>query len=343
MKRLLFGMAAVSTVVTHGRSKGATAHAVRVAESRRRWRRLVFVATLAVAGCGGGGSPDDVRLSVETSVRFEPGTEPAALAPLPDGGLVVGERRTGRVRVLSADGNLEPEALARVAVAASEDDQRGLLGLAVAGDRVFAAWTRAADGRLVVAEVSRDAERLVWAGPQSSDLANGGHLAFLPDGRLVVGVGDLQHPGLVDDPAAPNGKLLALDPTGPPSQRPEPLSGGWNNPFAFVVTAGGDLWVADNAPGDDLERIGRGDRQARGSEPMALPGRRAPAALVEFPPGHLGLCGYLDGELTAVEVDGREPRPGDRLATGCRTGAAVLTDGRLAVSDGEQVRILAER
>lgn len=280
-------------------------------------------------------------MRVEATVAFQPGSEPAALAPLGDGGFVVGERRTGRVRIVTADGELEAEPLARVETEASEDDQRGLLGLTVDGDRVFAAWTRATDGRLVVAEITGLGERLVWAGPRSSDLANGGHLDVLPDGRLVVGVGDLQQPGLVEDPDTPNGKLLVLDPAGPPGQRPHTLSGGWNNPFAFVVTSDGAVWVADNAPGDDPERIGRGDVQAGPTEPAVLPGRRAPAALVEMGPGRLGLCGYLDGELTVVDVGRDRPRVGDRLGTGCRTGAIALADGRLAVSDGEQVRILA--
>jgi hypothetical protein len=318
-----------------------------------RLRRLVPV-VLLIAACGGDdgdGPPDGAApdLSVEATVGFERGAEPAALAALPDGRLVVGERRTGRVLVVSAggepDGEPAAEPVAEVATEASEEDQRGLLGVAVDGERVFAAWTRATDGRLVVGEVTGGAERLAWVGPRSSELANGGHLELLPDGRLVIGVGDLQQPDLVDEPGAPNGKLLALDPAGPPGQRPQPLSGGWNNPFAFAVTADGAVWVADNAPGDEPERIGRGDPEAAAdtaaADRTALPGRRAPAALVELGPGRLGLCGYLDGELTVVDVRGDRPRVGGRLATGCRTGAAVLADGRLAISDGARVRILA--
>ncbi len=304
---------------------------------------LVLVGALTVASCGDGGdrrSNGASVLRVEATVQFQPGTEPVALAPRDDGGLLVGERRTGRVRRVTAAGDLEPQPVAEVSVAADDDDQRGLVGLAVDGDRVYAAWTRASDGRLVVAEVTGGRERPVWTGPRSRELANGGHLAVLRDGRLVVGVGDLQRPELVDDPNAPNGKLLALDPAAPPGQRPEPLSSGWNNPFAFVVTSAGAIWVADNAPGEDPERIGRGDPAAAGGEPTALPGRRAPAALIELAPGRLGLCGYLDGELTVVQIGG-EPRLGERLATGCRTGAALLADQRLAVSDGERIRILA--
>jgi hypothetical protein len=304
-----------------------------------------LAAAITLAACGGddsggsGGSGGGILLDVEATVEFEAGTEPVALAPLADGGALVGERRTGAIRQMSADGDLT-EPMAQVAVQAGENDQRGLLGLAVDGDRIYSAWTRASDGHIVVAELTNDAERLVWEGPASSDRANGGHLALLQDGRLVIGIGDLQDPDQVTDPDAPNGKLLALDPAGPPNQEPTTLSEGWNNPFAFVVTRSGALWVADNAPGDDPERIGRGDRR---TDRVALPGMRAPSALVELGPGRLGLCGYLDGQLTLVEIDNGQPTVGDTLAEGCRTGAVSLGDSRLAVSDGERVRILVIR
>lgn len=306
----------------------------------RRARGLWVAAVVAVAaGCGSDRSDGAaIRLTVEVTVAFEPQSEPVALAPLSDGGVLVGERRTGAVRRISAQGDLS-EPIIELDVRADATDQRGLLGLAVAGDRTYGSWTRGADGRIVVAEVGGGVERLVWEGPVSSDLANGGHLGLLPDGRLVIGIGDLQDPDGAADPDAPAGKLLALNPTGSPDQEPVPLSEGWNNPFAFVVTHDGGIWVADNAPGDDRERIGRGDRT---SDRTPLPGSRAPSALVEIDPDHLGVCGHLDGELRIVEVDG-EPRLGDTAATGCRTGAAALSDGRFAVTDGERVHILSRR
>jgi len=296
-------------------------------------------ALAATAGCGSDRSSDDgIRLTVEATVDFAPQAEPVALAPRPEGGLLVGERRTGAIRRISARGDLS-EPIIEVDVQAGPDDQRGLLGLAVADDRIYGAWTRRADGRIVVAEITHGTERLVWEGPTSSDRANGGHLAVLPDGRLLIGIGDLEDPDRASDPDTPAGKLLAVDPAGPPDQQPVPLTEDWNNPFAFVVTRDGAIWVADNAPGDEPERIGRGDRR---SARTPLPGSRAPSALVQIGSDRLGLCGYLDGDLHIVELDG-EPRLGDAVARGCRTGATILTDGRLAVSDGERVHILAQR
>jgi hypothetical protein len=302
-------------------------------------RTLVVLVTIGVAGCG---DDDDtaprLELAVETTVEFDPGAEPVALASLDGGDLLVGERRTGVIRVINPQGDLS-EPIAQVDVAAAETDQRGLLGLAAAGEQIYAAWTRARDGHIVVAEITDGTERLVWLGPASSRRANGGHLEVLPDGRLLVGVGDLQEPDRVEDPNTPHGKLLALDPAGTPEQTPVALSGGWNNPYAFVVTSNGEIWVADNAPGDAPERLGRGDRDATRTN---LPGKRAPAALVELQPGLLGLCGYLDGELTVIDIRDDQPTLDGPAATQCRTGATALDDNRIAITDGERVHILTE-
>jgi hypothetical protein len=308
-------------------------------------RRLgVYLGALAVvaAGCGDDSAQEDapaLAFEVETTVEFERGTEPVAVAVLDGGDLLVGERLTGVVRTVDTDGELGPP-VAELDVAADPDDQRGLLGLVADGTRIYAAWTRASDGHIVVAEVTAGSERLVWLGPAASRLANGGHLGRLPDGRILIGIGDLQDPDRVDDPTAANGKLLALDPAGPAGQVPAVLSDGWNNPFAFVVTRDGEVWVADNAPGDEPERIGRGD--ATRAERTTLPGKRAPAALVELEPDLLGLCGYLDGELTLVDIHDDHPSVDGHAASDCRTGAATLRDTRIAVTDGRSLHILTK-
>jgi hypothetical protein len=275
----------------------------------------------------------------EAAVLVADAASPVALVALSDGGLRYGERRTGRIREVDPGGRLRPEPVATVAVRA-EPGQRGLLGVAVDGEsRTFAAWTRASDGRIVVGQVAPGAPRLVWVGPPSTDLANGGHLAVAPDGRLVIGIGDLQDPERLDDPDAPNGKLLALDPDARPGQRPEPLSSGWNNPFAFAFSADGALWVADNAPGEQPERIGRGDRD--GLPRTELDGRAAPAALVALADDRLGLCGYVSGRLSEVRIQGdRAEAPGATVAEPCRTGAAVLADGRIVVATDDALLVV---
>jgi hypothetical protein len=159
----------------------------------------------------------------------------------------------------------------------------------------------------------------------------------------VIGVGDLQDPPRVADPDAPNGKLLALDPDGPPGQEADVLSGGWNNPYAFAFLPGGGLWVADNAPGRRPERIARGD--TGGGPPAAvteLPGRIAASGAAPLGPRALAVCGVVSGRLDRFERagDGRWRRTAV-LSRDCRYGVARLAGGRLAVSGDAGIRTVA--
>lgn len=162
-----------------------------------------------------------------------PGTRALASAPLSD---VVSLTRLRDTTFEAGD------TLARVDV--RSDGQRGLLGVATDGTALWAAWTPP-DGVLVVGRLVPGPTEIVWRGPPSSELANGGHL-LERDGTLYVGIGDLEDPARVGDPDAPNGKILALDPAGPPEQSPRVVSGGWNNPFAFTFDTEGRLVVTSH-------------------------------------------------------------------------------------------------
>jgi hypothetical protein len=307
--------------------------------------RLTVVAVLSAVACANEQEPPPDRATVERTIVLH---DPTALVAEPSGDLLVAERTLGRIRRVSAHGVLDTEPVATVDVA--DEGQRGLVGLAEndAGE-IYASWTRASDGRLVVGRVAPGRTRLIWVGPVSADLANGGTLRLRGD-RLIVAVGDLQEPESTDDPDAPNGKLLSLDPGGPPDQDPDVLSSGWNNPYAMTVLGNGEIWVADNAPGRDPERLGRGDGTGTGTGDRAgrtgeLPGHRAPSALVELPDDRLAVCGYLTDDLRIVE-----PRPdGDRLRVEigpvvvdrCRTSAVVLGPRLLAVATDTAVLVVS--
>lgn len=312
---------------------------------------LVVVGVL-VGGCGPDGSPDgsgDTRVDrsdddvavLGTVTLLDDADEPVAPVAEPSGTVLVGERLTGRILRLdpAAAGAAQP--VGRVEATGASDDQRGLLGLAVDRDgALFAAWTRPEDLRLVVGEVRPDGTtRLVWEGPASAERANGGHLVAPGDGRLLIGIGDLlADPALADDPDLPNRKVLALDPGGPPTQRPAVLSTGWNNPFALAVDGDGVPWVADNSPGDAPERLGQADRPADLAVP--LDGDPvAPAALLWTADGRPAVCGYLSGRVLAYRIDDTAARPTDTLAEPCRTGAAVLSDGRLVLLTEDRVLV----
>jgi glucose/arabinose dehydrogenase len=264
-----------------------------------------------------------------------PAAFPAALTVADDGDLVWGERLTGRIVRRDADGTVEE--IGRVEVS-TDGEQRGLLGIALDGDALYAAYT-APDGRLEVARVDED--RLLWAGPVSADRANGGRLAFAPDGRLVTGVGDLLDADAAEDPDTPNGKMLALDPTGPADQVPRVLSEGWNNPFAFAFAADGTVFVADNAGGEGDERLAIAT--AGGPQVLATLGpHAAPSGLAVLPDGRLALCSYVTRTLQLYRVsEGAATPDGSPVATDCAIAVVTLPDGRLAYADEERIRIVA--
>jgi hypothetical protein len=320
-----------------------------VAVTRRRLATIVvLVATSIAVSCGA----DDVGVgSPVTELLVRDAAQPVALLAEADGGLLYAERKTGRVRRVLADGSLVPEPVATVATSGADTDQRGLLGLARDGrGRLFAAWTEPDDGRILVGELQSAPHepqlpepRLVWLGPVSALLANGGHLAMSPSGELVVGIGGLLgDPTLANDPTVVNGKMLALDPDGPADQQPRVLSGGWNNPFGFVFAPDGALWLADNTGAEGPERLGRGDQPS--TEALGLsgpgPGSMAPSALVAFDERRLGLCGFLSDRMQLVEiVDGRPTPPGEAVTDHCTTGATILTDGRIVVATMTELRV----
>ncbi len=288
-------------------------------------RRLSLALGLVpLAGCGSG-----LPAAAPSGALLLRGAPAAALAPLPHGGLLVGALRGGSLQRLAADGTRTTPRLRVPAVATQ--GQRGLLSLLADGRRVYASWV-ARDGRLLVGRLrSTRAPRIVWRGPATATLANGGHLALAPDGRIVVGIGDRQSPrGAV-------GQLLSLAPDGPPSQRPRVLSRGWSNPFAFAFTPDRRLWVADNAPGPHPERLARGD-EGRPRELTVLPPETAPAGLAALPDGDLVLCGFRSGRLDRYRSRAGRWMRIATLASDCRYGVVRLRDGRLAYAADDGVR-----
>lgn len=317
---------------------------------------LLGAATACVADdAGSDGSTDEPAVVVSVAdnaqvvpteilitVAIDDAASPGPMVRRADDTLAVGERATGRIVSLPPVEGLPPatvepgEVLATVDANAEAGGQRGLLGLVEVDEELYAAWTRAGDSRLVVGQVT-GGERIIWEGPESTDLANGGHLELGADGRILVGIGDLQNPDLIDEPNAPNGKILSLDPAGSADQEPTVLSSGWNNPYAFTVTGSGDVWVADNAPGEQPERLGQGDVP---EVPRAdLPDRTAPSVVIDLGPGQIGVCGYLDGDLRVIDVGADGPTIGDTLVEEvCKTGAEVIGEDLLAVADEQAVR-----
>ena len=294
----------------------------------------LVTAAVGASGCGGDSQPP-ARAPADS--RLLDVARASALTVTPGGGLLAGDLETGAI--LSSPPRATP--LARLKVATG--GQRGLLGLAA--DRrghVYAAYTRRGDRRIVVDRIAPGAARRIWTGPRSADLANGGHLAIAPDGRLVIGIGDLQEPALIADPRAPNGKLLVLR-TDASNRRPAILSSGWNNPFAFDFTPDGRLWVADNSPGRRPERLARGDLGGAPEDVSELMRKTAPSGIAAISSTELAICGFVTETLDRYRLNQGRWRFAGTIARGCRYGVVRISRGRLAFSTGRDIRTVAAR
>jgi hypothetical protein len=135
---------------------------IRQARTRTLTPSVFVLIAMLVTACGSDGPG-------QGSAFVDKADFAAAMVALPGGGLLFGERATGRVRRADADGRVMVAPVAEVDV--STRGQRGLLGLAVdRAGRVFAAWT-ALDGHLLVGLVAPGSRRTVWRGPASAVLA----------------------------------------------------------------------------------------------------------------------------------------------------------------------------
>jgi glucose/arabinose dehydrogenase len=142
--------------------------------------------------------------------------------------------------------------------------EQGLLGLAFHPDfatnrRLYLNWTDArGDTRVVEFRDGREVRELLHVA-QPEPNHNGGHLAFGPDGRLYVGMGDgggaFDPDRRAQDLGDKLGKLLSTPVEGEPKWRVELI--GLRNPWRFAFDpALGEVWIGDVGQ-DDVEEIDR--------------------------------------------------------------------------------------
>ena len=142
---------------------------------------------------------------------------PWELAFLPDGSALLTER-PGRVRRLSPEGELDPDPVAEIPVAAVGEG--GLLGLAIDPEfrrngfvylyRTTNSGNEVARYRYEGGELTEEAT--ILDGIAASSIHDGGRIRFGPDDRLYISTGDAGQDELAQEQGSLNGKLLAMEP-----------------------------------------------------------------------------------------------------------------------------------
>jgi glucose/arabinose dehydrogenase len=249
---------------------------------RNRWKLAALAAVLV--GCdGGNGVTAQNAFTVTPIATFR---EPWAMAFLPDGRLLVTEKR-GALKLYSHDSGqsvdvagvpdveyggqggfgdvvLHPEFAtnALVYLSYAESGERGTAGAAVARARLVESAGRAALEGLAV----------IWRQqPKVDGRGHYGHrIAFGPDGYLYISSGERQKFTPAQDMQQNLGKIVRLNDDGSvPADNPfadrggvaaEVWSLGHRNPLGLAFDAQGELWNVEMGPagGDELNLVRRG-------------------------------------------------------------------------------------
>ncbi|SEJ50594.1 PQQ-dependent sugar dehydrogenase [Demequina mangrovi] len=182
-------------------------------------------------------------------------TTPSAMVTMADGSLLVSERTTATIRRVRAGiaTSLNGPGVEALRSMANAEHSGGLLGIAVLpGDTtyVYAYVTRADDNAVVRMELHDELlgqPTVIVDGIPAGEEANGGRLAFGPDGFLYIGTGDAGRPQQAVNTKSLSGKILRVVANGGDRDG----AGAKGNPFGSRVWSLGHhdvtgiAWVAD--------------------------------------------------------------------------------------------------
>jgi glucose/arabinose dehydrogenase len=232
----------------------------------------MLLAATALAGCGSSGSDSQMPPSAptpgsttDTPVTIASGlTSPVQAVPLPDGNTVWIVEQAGHVRRLTG-GATDPAPVLDISARVRSGGEQGLLSVALHPKfpdegRVYLHLsdpegnTRVEEHRATSATIDPDPLRVLLEVEQPYANHNGGSLAFGPDGKLYLGLGD---GGSANDPEGRSqdltsrlGKLLRLD-IDAPTPDWQIAAYGLRNPWRFSFDRQtGDAWIGDVGQGD---------------------------------------------------------------------------------------------
>lgn len=242
---------------------------------------FVLVALCGLTGCAEAESP--TRFASEEIAQFN---QPWALAFLPDGRMLVTEKR-GSLVLATQDGDVSAPIAGVPEVAYG--GQGGLGDVALHPDfeqnrLVYLSYAEAGDGdddtrgaAIARGRLSDDDSTLlsvevIWRQLKTSGKGHYGHrMLFSPDGHLFVTSGERQKFDPAQDLDSNLGKILRLNDDGTPAPgnpfesrggvSAEIWSYGHRNPLGIDFDETGQLWINEMGPrgGDELNLVIRGD------------------------------------------------------------------------------------
>ncbi|MFN0071203.1 MAG: PQQ-dependent sugar dehydrogenase [Chloroflexota bacterium] len=380
---------------------------------RKQAARLVFAMfALLISGCGGqpGGAdergpsrqPREVEPTVEPQSSVKPTSEiylnglqiPSALTFAPDGRLFFVEVNAGRIRVAIGT-ELQAESVHTIPVA--QNAESGLLGMTLDPDflinhYVYAYYT-VPDPTDVTLGLMNRVIRFTEQSGRSSDVVTildnlpvnvigppdfhqGGSLAFGPDRKLYVSIGDVGKPESSQDPGTAAGKILRVNADGSiPADNPFPGSAvfalGFRNVWGMTFhPTTGVLYASENGSKshDEVNVIYAGknygwpvaegtSKNSRYADPLwdsgssGLSARNGMVGLTfyhgsVFPElqGDLLFCAFKTGRIRRATLTGpsfERIQSISRLEGECRLDITVGPDGAIYTSNITQILRLA--
>jgi glucose/arabinose dehydrogenase len=219
-----------------------------------------------------GESPNGGSQEIAVTVLAKNLEVPTSIGFLPDGTGLVTERDTGRILQVGPESDANGLAVTEVQrlkeVQASGDG--GLLGIAVpanyaATKTIYVHYSTTSDNRIGKLQLKGKLQPIVTGIPRSPS-ANGGALAFGPDGFLYAGTGDGTATGTqAPDPKSLGGKILRMTVAGKPAPgNPSASSLVWASGLHNVQGLSFDkskrLYASDNGQkkSGELNRIVKG-------------------------------------------------------------------------------------